>query len=172
MLTDRLVIRTLVRSDAPAVMATIDQVVEDTNGWLPQTKHDLVGAIEAGWAHGHRAICIRSSGEVIGVVQVYSLAQIQAYRLAQMAVDQCQIGFWIGAPHRQQGYATEAVAAFVDHLHGLGMRSVHASTATTNEPVRLLLARVGFEPAPPRQHTLPNGEVLDALDFRHVAIEG
>jgi RimJ/RimL family protein N-acetyltransferase len=158
-LTERLLIRMLVRPDAAAVMASIDDVVERTNGWLPHTKHELIAAIESGGAFGHRAICERSSGQLIGVVQ--------SYDLTRSAADRCQIGFWIGPSHRSQGYATEAVAAFVDHLHGLGMRVVDASTASTNEPVIRILTRVGFGPGQPGQRTLPNGDVLDALDFEH-----
>jgi RimJ/RimL family protein N-acetyltransferase len=116
-------------------------------------------AIELGLAPTHRVICELGSG-VVGVISTYTLDQLTTAR--------CQIGFWIGPNGRGKGYGTEAVTAFVEHLHALGTRVIEASTAYTNEPAQRVVEKAGFTLVGGHAHTLPNGETIDGVDYVHV----
>ena len=108
-----------------AVAATIDDVVKRTNGWTSVMARNQSLAIERGLAPTHRVICELGAG-VVGVISTYTLDQLTTAR--------CQLGFWIGPSGRGKGYGTEAVTAFVEHLHTSGTTVIEASTAHTNEP--------------------------------------
>jgi RimJ/RimL family protein N-acetyltransferase len=58
----------------------------------------------------------------------------------------CEIGYWLGAAHWGQGYATEAVRALIDHAFtDLGHEALHAGARVTNPASRHVLEKCGFQ---------------------------
>ena len=144
--TDRLLIRPAIRADTSAVAATIDEVVERTNGWTSAMAREQPLAIERGLAPAHRVICELGAG-VVGVIATYTLDRLTTVR--------CQIGFWIGPDGRGKGYGTEALAALVEHLHATGTTVIEASTSYTDEPAQRVIEKAGFTLVGGHAHTLP-----------------
>jgi RimJ/RimL family protein N-acetyltransferase len=57
-----------------------------------------------------------------------------------------EIGYWLGAPHWGQGYATEAVRALIDHAFGdLELDLVTAGARVSNPASRRVLEKCGFQ---------------------------
>lgn len=57
-----------------------------------------------------------------------------------------ELGYWIGAPFRGRGYATEVARAVVDHaFEDLGVERVAAACRVTNAASRSVLEKCGFQ---------------------------
>jgi RimJ/RimL family protein N-acetyltransferase len=157
--TARLLIRPLVRSDANAYAALIDDTIVRTNGFPEHYQRDVRRAVESGGLVGIRVLASLSDGRIVGMIQTYTLDQ--------MVHDRCEIGFFVGSEHRGRGYALEAINGFVGHLHACGYQVVEASTAVENDVVQRLLTRAGFVAVNEYRRTLPNGVEIDGVRFQH-----
>jgi RimJ/RimL family protein N-acetyltransferase len=75
------------------------------------------------------------------------------------------IGYWIGAPFRGNGYATEAVRAMIDHgFEQLGLQRIHTSCFATNKASARVLEKAGFKPEGQcREAFYKDGIFLDLL---------
>jgi RimJ/RimL family protein N-acetyltransferase len=57
-----------------------------------------------------------------------------------------ELGYWLGAPHWGQGYATEALHAVIDYAFtDLGHEALHARARVTNPASRRVLEKCGFQ---------------------------
>ena len=57
-----------------------------------------------------------------------------------------EIGYWLGAPHWDRGYATEAARAVVDHAFGdIGHDALEARARVSNPASRRVLEKCGFQ---------------------------
>jgi RimJ/RimL family protein N-acetyltransferase len=57
-----------------------------------------------------------------------------------------ELGFWLGAPHWGQGYATEALHAVIDYAFtDLAHESLQAGARVTNPASRRVLEKCGFQ---------------------------
>jgi RimJ/RimL family protein N-acetyltransferase len=57
-----------------------------------------------------------------------------------------EIGYWIGQPHWERGYATEAARAIVDFVFQMtDLSGLRASCRVTNEASRRVIIRCGFQ---------------------------
>lgn len=54
------------------------------------------------------------------------------------------VGYWIGRPHCNQGYATEALQLVITHVRALGAKGLQAETFPENIASARVLARCGF----------------------------
>jgi RimJ/RimL family protein N-acetyltransferase len=136
----RLVLRALCPADADKVagLANNRNIAEMTATIPhPYTAQDALDWIAgSGGAEGLTlAICRKSDGEFIGCC---------GYFMAGAGVP--EIGYWIGEPYWNQGYATEAVRAMIDHLftsteHG----TLTAGCRVTNAASRAVLDKCGFQ---------------------------
>ena len=61
--------------------------------------------------------------------------------------DTAGLGYWIGRPYWNHGYATEAGRAVLDVARGLGVRTVLAETFLDNPASARVLSKLGFVPA-------------------------
>ncbi len=66
--------------------------------------------------------------------------------LGRDAAGEVELGYWIGAPFRGQGYATEAVRAVLRLAAALGHRRIVASHFADNPASARVLAKAGFAP--------------------------
>lgn len=55
-----------------------------------------------------------------------------------------ELGYWIGATYRRQGYTTEAIHALVEYAALIGVPRIHADTFPNNPASVRVLAKAGF----------------------------
>lgn len=105
-----------------------------TTPW-PYTRADAIGFVTdfavGGWATDREYTwAIRRDGEFVGVV---------GYRTARG-----DIGFWLGGPHRNNGYMTEAVGAVADWLFSRGVASIDWFCLAGNGASAAVARKSGF----------------------------
>jgi len=83
---------------------------------------------------GEAIFTVLHDGEVVGVCGV------------EMRGDGAEIGFWLGVPYWQHGFATEAVRAVIDFAFGnLGHETLAAGARVSNPASRRVLEKCGFQ---------------------------
>lgn len=143
LVSERLVLRRPVAADAPAIASYI--LGSDIPGFMPLLPDPFsVGdaerwIAESAWPFEEGrsldlVVCRQDDGRLIGAI-----------RLA-LRPDGCgEITYWIGGPHRRQGYASEAVQRLSSHAFSrLGVVRVAATVLPGNAASRGVLARLGF----------------------------
>jgi RimJ/RimL family protein N-acetyltransferase len=105
-----------------------------TTPW-PYTREDAVGFVTVfavgGWeSGGEYTWAIRHDGKFVGVI---------GYRTGRG-----DIGFWMGAPHRGNGYMTEAVGAVADWLFSRGVASIEWFCVAGNHGSASVARKNGF----------------------------
>ena len=78
------------------------------------------------------AILLASSGEFLGSIGLGGAREMP------------YLGYWIGRPHWNHGYATEAVQGVIEYARWLGIRSLQADTFPNNPASARVLAKAGF----------------------------
>ncbi len=156
--TDRLTLRPLVLSDAPAVFTwasdplvtrfmpyTCYQSVADGEAWISSIKE----------ADGEFAICLADTGRVIGTGSVCFDPEENAYA----------VGYNLHRDFWGRGYATEAAQSLIHWAHTqLGARDFYAKYAAANAASGRVLQKCGFANAQPCQYSRFDGsETFDAV---------
>lgn len=136
--TDRLTLRPLVPSDAGLIrlysqeekLARMTRSIPHplppgaTEGFIASVLEGRHGGTV--WAIEHRG----AAGEaLIGVIALG---------------DDCEIGYWIGAPFWSTGFATEAVEALVAHCVASGRQPLGARVFQDNQASARVLTKAGF----------------------------
>ena len=87
------------------------------------------------------AICLKS-GKVIGSIGLIfgentSLAKNE---------NECELGYWIGKPYQEKGYASEAGAAMIKHaFFDLNIQKIWAKIFNNNKKSKRVLEKLNFE---------------------------
>jgi RimJ/RimL family protein N-acetyltransferase len=142
--TRRLLLRAFDLHDAPVVQALASaREVADTTLNIPHPYRE--GVAEA-WILTHKslfrtgvlinyAITLVNTGNLIGAVGLR----------IQPAHNRAEIGYWIGVPHWNQGYCTEAAAAVVAYgFDELGLHRIHAAHLRRNPASGRVLQKIGM----------------------------
>ena len=145
LVTARLQLRSYGPADAPDLQRLAgDKAVADTTLHIPHPYPD--GAAEA-WIGTHAArwaareglvfaITLRSTGELLGSIGL----------VIQAAHEQAELGYWIGVPHWNQGYATEAVRAVLDcGFRALELNRIHAHHMAHNPASGRVMTKAGMQ---------------------------
>lgn len=73
------------------------------------------------------------------------LGGITLSNLRRGVAQSATLGYWIGSPHRNQGYMTDSLAAILEFAFSrIGLHRVEAACLPANEASRRLLLRSGF----------------------------
>jgi ribosomal-protein-alanine N-acetyltransferase len=101
----------------------------------------------------------RTSGEIIGAIGLMSLDREHS---------RAKIGYWIGRPFWNRGYATEAVCAILDYgFRVLGLHRIYAYYLTRNRASGRVMDKCGMRyEGVLRQHVQKNG------NFEDIAVHG
>ena len=141
--TSRLVLRPFVPADAPIVQRLAgDREVAATAMTIPHPYEDGVAEswIETRapkWETGE-ALVLAVTSEAEGLVGTMSLQFVLAHRRAEL-------GYWIGVPFWNRGYATEAAGAIVDYgFDQLGLNRIEAKHFIFNPASGRVLEKVGM----------------------------
>jgi ribosomal-protein-alanine N-acetyltransferase len=162
--TERLFLRPLAMTDAPALFAIMSD--EDAmRFWDWPAFHDplAVSEIVAGQIADmtenrafYWAVALEPRGPAIGACD---LSEIDRHHR------RAEVGFLFNRSYWGRGYATEAMGAVVGHAFGaLGFERLWARFHAGNEASRRLLARLGFvHEGTLRSHLLRGGERRDCV---------
>jgi RimJ/RimL family protein N-acetyltransferase len=137
--TERLVLRAPQIEDAKAVVALAsDRRVAENTARIPHP-YRMSDALE--WIssvtaeEGKQTFLITLAGAPIG-----------ACGIDLREASPPELGYWIGAPHWGQGYATEAARAVIDHAFtDLGHEALQAGARVSNPASRRVLEKCGFQ---------------------------
>ena len=137
--TERLVLRAPRLEDAKAVVALAsDRRVAENTARIPHP-YRMSDALE--WItsvtaeEGKQTFLITLAGAPIGACGI---------DLREASTP--ELGYWIGAPHWGQGYATEAARAVLDHAFtDLGHEALQAGARVSNPASRRVLEKCGFQ---------------------------
>lgn len=146
--TQRLMLRRPAEDDIVAITALADNV--GIAATLPDMPHPYTIA-DAG--RFIRRVRDRQSGLTgLAIMERENGALIGCGKLQAGENDaECRLGLWIGQPHWNRGYATEAAQALVDHAFSRSPRliTVRASILANSPAARRMLEKCGFQYAGP-----------------------
>ena len=143
--TERLVLRPLTLSDAPAIQRhfgnweIIRHLSTDVpwpypdDGALKFIRDVLLPSMEAGTVLAWVLVLREGPDEAFGMLE---------YRCGSEDTD--NRGFWLSTEHQGRGYMTEAVTAFQDHIFfDLGVAEIHVFNAKGNTASRGIKKKTG-----------------------------
>lgn len=143
--TDRLVLRPMRLSDAPAIAALAgDRRIYEYTLLIPHPYREehatrWIATHRRGWEagqHAHFAITRREDGTVVGGIGLVGISAVHRH---------AEVGYWIGVPFWRAGYATEAAGAIVEFgLRTLGLHRVSAFYFPGNEASGRVLEKIGM----------------------------
>lgn len=164
----RTLVRPAVLGDVPALHASRGQMPFDPQTrTLAQTRR-LIAAMDR-----------RVARDAAGWQQFAVIEAVGGAFLGDIGVNfdtprnrQAEIGFAFAPPARGQGYASEAVAAMVDHLFARGRHRLIAQTDMRNIPAQKLLEKLRFRrEAVHLQSWAENGVWYDEVAYARLASE-
>ena len=164
--TERLVLRPYTLDDAADVRRLAgDPVVADTALNIPHPYPE--GAAEA-WIGQHQgwfdagegvvyAVTLRATGELLGSV---SMGINRKHNRAEM-------GYWIGKPYWNQGYATEAVKRMIDFgFRDIGLHRIYSGCDIDNTASKKVMENAGMRyESHWRKDRMRNGAWADGLGY-------
>ncbi len=142
--TERLELRPFRRSDAPAVQRLAgDRAIADTTLRIPHPYED--GMAEQ-WIESHQpayeagslvtfAIVFRDDPQLIGAIGL----------TLEREIDVGELGYWIGKPFWNRGYATEAVTAMLQYgFNDLDLNRISAKHLARNPASGRVMRKAGM----------------------------
>jgi RimJ/RimL family protein N-acetyltransferase len=164
--TTRLTLRPFTRRDAPDVQRLAgDRAIADTTTNIP---HPYEDGLAEQWIEGHEpgysdgtavtfAIVRRDDAELIGAVGL----------TIDRHISKGELGYWIGAPYWNLGYATEATKAMLEFGFGdLQLNRIHAVHFARNPSSGRVMQKSGMLPeGTARQHAMKWGQYEDLVSY-------
>jgi RimJ/RimL family protein N-acetyltransferase len=142
--TERLILRAPRLADAKAIARLAnDRRVAENTARIPHPYH--LDDAEQFIAGANRYV-----GEATFAVVLKSDAVGKSELIGTCGVEprdgSAEIGYWVGAPYWNHGFATEAVRAVIDHAFGeLEHEALQAGARVTNPASRRVLEKCGFQ---------------------------
>lgn len=141
--TDRLLLRALLREDAPALVSLAgDRRIADTTATIPHPYHEqdarhIIQAASQGYATGSfYAYAITQESFVLGVLSLKRMPQEPGT---------AELGYWVGVPHWGKGYVTEAAQALLDFAFDtVHLSCVKAKLCVRNPASGRVLKKLGL----------------------------
>lgn len=143
--TERLILRSWHESDAPQLYELAkDPRVGPPAGWpvheSVENSKDVIKFVFS--VPETYAITLKENKEVIGSIGVLT----GCHSHLKLKNDECEIGFWIGVPYQNNGYATEACMEIIRHcFEKLNFNAVWCGYYDGNEKSRRVQEKCGFE---------------------------
>lgn len=165
--TARLVLRPLAEADLDTVvtLAGDGRVAE----WTTRIPHPLTREGVAVW-HGTHNRLGRGPGEHVFALRRKDDGALVGVAGLVVADDEkaAGIGYWVGVPFWNRGYATEAVRRLTVHGFGaLGLSRIEADVFAGNARSARVLERAGFEArGHTRRESQARGGTVDAVIYR------
>jgi RimJ/RimL family protein N-acetyltransferase len=140
--TARLVLRRPRAADADAIARLAnDRVIAENTAMIP---HPYTPAHAQGWIAQERGEGEASFVAFADVDGAEVLIGAGGFSRGEGGVP--ELGYWIGAPYRGRGYATELARALVDHaFETMGAERITVSCRVTNTASRRVIEKCGFQ---------------------------
>jgi len=145
--TPRLLLRPLELSDVPALWPFVSD--EDFPRHMTWEAHrnqdetaDFIRSAEEGRLQGTNiAWAVVEDETVAGVIGLHGITRnVRAWR-----VDRAELGYWIGPPFQNRGFATEAANAVLRYgFEGLGLHKITVGCISENTASRHVIEKLGF----------------------------
>lgn len=142
--TERLALRPFTAADAPAVQRLAGaREVADTTLNVPHPYED--GMAEA-WIAERAEVYVRGEGVSFAITSREDGALVGAIGLRLSGrFPRGELGYWIGVPYWNHGYATEAARALIGFGFGtLGLHRIHAAHFSRNPASGRVMEKVGM----------------------------
>lgn len=156
--TPRLTVRPFVPADAANVQLLAgDRHVADTTLTIP---HPYQDGMAGKWISMH-ATLLEQNKELIYAVTLASSAQlIGAISLELVPMhDRGTLGYWVGRPWWNRGYATEAARALIRHaFHNLGLQRIDARHFSRNPASGRVMQKIGMRHEGRSAQTVKKGD--------------
>ena len=160
--TERLLLRPFRLLDAPDVRR-LASAREIAAGTLMIPHPYPAGAAEA-WIGGHESAFERGESVDLAAVHRKDDVLVGAVGLVlRREHNRAELGYWIGVPYWNHGYATEAASTVLRYaFETMDLHRVYAFHFTTNPASGRVLEKIGMTHEGTRRgHTLKWGEYLD-----------
>jgi RimJ/RimL family protein N-acetyltransferase len=154
--TERLVLRAPRLADAKAIVRLAgDRRIAENTARIPHPygmddAEQFLAVVNR--QEGEATFAIALKGEVIGKREVMGKSEVMGKNevIGMCGVEPregaAEIGYWLGVPYWNRGYATEAVRALIDHAFGeLEHEALQAGARVSNPASRRVLEKCGFQ---------------------------
>lgn len=172
LLTKRLRLRPFNRADASTVrLLAGERAIAATTINVPHPYEE--GMAEA-WIAGHPESWQRGTGMVCAVEQIEETRLVGAAGLRiELDHRRAELGYWIGTPWWNSGYATEAARALVTYgFQKLGLERIFARHFASNPASGRVLVKIGMrQEGLLRRHIIKWGHFEDIVMFGILASE-
>jgi RimJ/RimL family protein N-acetyltransferase len=150
--TPRLLLRPLEMSDVPALWPFVSDEdfprhmtweahrnQEETAAFIRSTEEDRIQGSNIAW--GAVELGDGSAERLAGIVGLHGITRtVRAWR-----VDRAELGYWIGPPFQNRGFATEAARAAIGYaFEELGLHKVTVGCIVENTASRRVIEKLGF----------------------------
>ncbi|HEX5075620.1 MAG TPA: GNAT family N-acetyltransferase [Gemmatimonadaceae bacterium] len=160
--TRRLVLRPFVLDDALAVQVLAGAPeVADTTLHIP---HPYPAGAAEQWIATHAVAWAAGTGVTYAITDAATGILVGAVGLTiTPAHAHAEMGYWVGVPYWNRGYATEAAAALVDFgFKQLGLHRIHAHYLTRNPASGRVMQKLGMRSEGVSRHAVrKNGQFED-----------
>ncbi len=142
--TKRLTLRPFTMADAPEVQRLAgDRRVAHTTARIPHPYED--GMAET-WISTHQDRFEKREEVTFAVIRKEDCALVGAIGLVFHLFDNAEMGYWIGVPDWNQGYATEAAGALLKYgFEDLGLHRIQATHFTRNPASGRVMEKLGMK---------------------------
>lgn len=142
--TERLELRAFTQSDASVVAELCSAwEIAETTASIP---HPYEQEMAEAWIQSHRASFKQGDSVAFAITRVHDARLVGAVDIHINKTNRMgEIGYWIGVPYWNRGYATEAVRAVIDYgFNYMGLNRIHARHMTKNPASGRVLQKVGM----------------------------
>ncbi len=161
--TKRLILRPWQESDAESLYRYAQNPnIGPISGWQPHTSIEdsreiIKNVLSAAETY---AVVLKETGEVVGSIGLMTADTVHS---AEMAEDECEVGYWIGEPFWGQGLIPEAVRELLRHaFEDLHFTAAWCGYYDGNKKSKRVQEKCGFV----YHHTEHNKPVPLMDDFR------
>lgn len=164
--TARLTLRAFRLDDAPAVQdLASDRAIADTTLNIPHPYED--GMAQA-WIETHEPAYADGTDVTFAIVRTSDETLVGAIGLRlERRFNKGEVGYWIGKPHWNQGYATEATTAILEWgFEDLELNRIHAWHVARNPASGRVMQKAGMQlEGTARQATMKWGKYEDLVSY-------
>ncbi len=143
--TARLILRPFQLSDAAVVQALAgERDIADTTMNIP---HPYKDGMAEEWIAGHEPGYSEGTSVTFAITLSVDTALIGAIGLrVDRGLNKAELGYWIGKPFWNEGYATEAAVAVLDFgFNELGLNRIHAKHMARNPSSGRVMEKAGMQ---------------------------
>ena len=141
--TVRLCLRPFSEADAPDVERLAgDRLIADTTQNIP---HPYPPGAGVEWIAKHEGIWAAGEGAAFAMVDRTTGALVGGIGLMiERAHASAELGYWVGVPYWNAGYATEAARVVLAHGFDGGLHRIHARHLTRNPASGRVMTKIGM----------------------------